>query len=148
MRDFTRSTSVQRESYKILFRPHLMIIRSSLHNATVAAFPDAIYLQCCLPSVSRPSSFAWSPDVPFQNLVGPTFRGQGCNIRSKLPYCLDACDRPVFQSSVVRQHLCTLLSHPCRISCQGDAQLVSAKGPTTMRINRRFSTSSLAISFF
>ena len=32
-------------------------------------------------------------------------RGQGCNIRSELPYYLDACDRPRFQSSLVRQHL-------------------------------------------
>ena len=44
----------------------------------------------CFPSVGRPSSFPWSSDVPFQNPAGPTFRRQGCNIRSKLQYCLDA----------------------------------------------------------
>ena len=105
MQDFTRSTSVQREKHKILFRPHPMIIRSSLHNPIATACPDAVFLQRCPPSVSRPSWFPWSFDVPFQNPASPTVRGQGCNIRSKFPYCPDACDRPRVQSSVVRRHL-------------------------------------------
>ena len=60
MQDFTRSTSVQREKHKILYRPHPMIIRSSLDNPIATAFPDEISLQRCLPSVSRSSSFPWS----------------------------------------------------------------------------------------
>ena len=40
----------------------------------------------------------------------------------------------------------TLLFHACKISCHGDAQLVSAGGPTTMRINRRYSTSNFVRS--
>ena len=79
MQDFTRSTSVQRENHKILYRPHPMIIRSSLHNPIATAFPDAISLQRFLRSVSRRSSFPWSSDVPFQNPASPTFRGQRCN---------------------------------------------------------------------
>ena len=46
-----------------------------------------------------------SSDVPMQNPAGPTFRGQGCNIRGKFPCCLYTCDRPRFQPSVVRHHL-------------------------------------------
>ena len=93
------------EKHNILYRPHPMIIRSSLHNPIATAFPDGISLQRCLPSVGRFSSFPWSSGVPFKNPASPTFRGQGCNIRSEPPYCPDACHRPRFQSSVVRQHL-------------------------------------------
>ena len=42
--------------------------------------------------------------------------------------------------------ICTLLFHPCKSSCHGDAQLVSVGGPTAMRINRRYSTSNFARS--
>ena len=105
MQDFTRSTSVQREKHKILFEPHPMTILKSLHNPVVKAFPNTISFQSCFPSVGRSSACPSSSDVPMQNPASPTFRRQGCNIRSELPYCLDACDRPRFQSSVVRQHL-------------------------------------------
>ena len=105
MQDFTRSTSVQREKHKILFEPHPMTILKSLHNPVVKAFPNTISFQRCFPSVGRSSACPSSSDVPMQNPASPTFRRQGCNIRSELPYCLDACDRPRFQSNVVRQHL-------------------------------------------
>ena len=58
MQDFTRTirrkktVSVQREKHKILFRPHPMISRSSLHKPIATTFPDAISLQSCLPSVN------------------------------------------------------------------------------------------------
>ena len=105
MQDFIRSTSVQREKYKILFKPHPMTILKSLHNPVVKAFPNTISFQRYFPSVGRSSACPSSSDVPMQNPASPTFRRQRCNIRSELPYCLDACDRPRFQSSVVRQHL-------------------------------------------
>ena len=106
MQDFTRSTSVQREKYKILFEPHPMTILKSLHNPVVKAFPNTISFQRCFPSVGRSSACPSSSDVPMQNPASPTFRRQGCNIRSEPPYCREACDRPRFQSSVIRQHLC------------------------------------------
>ena len=90
---------------KSSFEPHPMTILKSLHNPVVKAFPNTISFQCCFPSVGRSSACPSSPDVPMQNPASPTFRRQGCNIRSELPYCLDACDRPRCQSSVVRQHL-------------------------------------------
>ena len=105
MQDFTRPTSVQREKHKILFQPHPMTILKSLHNPAVKAFPNTIFFQRCCPSVGRSSACPSSSDVPMQNPASPTFRRQGCNIRSELPYCLEAYDRPRFQSSVVRQHL-------------------------------------------
>ena len=105
MQDFTRSTSVQREKHKILFEPHPMTILKSLHNPVVKAFPNTISFQRCFLSVGRSSACPSSSDVPMQNPASPTFRRQGCNIRSELPYCVDACDRPRFQSSIVRQHL-------------------------------------------
>ena len=96
MQDFTRSTSVQREKHKILFEPHPMTILKSLHNPVVKAFPNTIFFQRCSPSVGRSSACPSSSDVPMQHPASPTFRRQGCNIRSELPYCLDACDRPRF----------------------------------------------------
>ena len=95
---------VHRENYKTLFQPHPMTIRSSLHNPVVKAFPETICLQRCFPSVGWSSALPSSPDVPFHSRAGPTFRGQGCNIRGKFPYCLYACDKPRSQPSVIRKH--------------------------------------------
>ena len=67
MQDFAQSSSVQREKQKILVRPHPVIIRRSLHNPIATASADAVCLQRCLLSASRPSSFPWSSDIPFQN---------------------------------------------------------------------------------
>ena len=62
---------------------------SSLHNPIVTVTPKC--KQAVLFSVVLKCSIL--------EFAGPTFRAQGCNISSKLPYCLTACDRLRFQSS-------------------------------------------------
>ena len=122
-----------------MFRPNPIIIRSSLHNPIVTAFPVAALFPKCRQAVLV-SVVVWCsiPKSCGSNIP------RACDIRGKISHCCDACDRPRFQSSVVRHHLYFLLFHPFKISCQGDAQLLSAGGPTTMRIKRRYSTSTLA----
>ena len=98
MQDFTRSTSVQREKHKILYRPHPMIIRISLDNPIATAFPDEISLQRCLPSVSRSSSFPWS-------------RAFHANRSILTNHQVSVKDRPTFFHGVVTPGACFAAGH-------------------------------------
>ena len=112
MQDFTRSTSVQREKYKILFKPHPMTILKSLHNPVVKAFPNTISFQRCFPSVGRSSACPSSSDVPMQNPASPTFRRQRCNIA--LPSSFDDFFTPV--PNVEGFSICRSLRRQCATS--------------------------------
>ena len=124
-----------------------MFICSSLHNPIIKAFPDGVFFQHCFPRVSWSPAFPWPSDVPFANPAGPPFGGQRCNVGCKFPDGFYACNRQRFQASVVRQHVYFVVLHPCKMSCHGNAELVLDGGPTTTRINRRYSTSNFAKSF-
>ena len=96
MQDFTRSTIVQNEKYKITFQQHPIIICSSLRYPIVKAFPDGIFVQCPLPSGGRSPAFPRSSDVSCQNPPGcPCFisgllRMYVCYINCLHTSCWDA----------------------------------------------------------
>ena len=159
IQDFTRSTSVQREKHKILVAtasndhmqqpPQSNCHRLSRWNIFAALSPEC--KQVFLVSVVN----SW---CSIQESCESNVPRQSCNIRSET----SIPPRRMWQTKVSIQRdqynsslrpyrgkkawgkknpawsdsTCTLLFDPCKSSCQGNAQLVSAGGPTTMRSNR------------
>ena len=127
-------------------KPYSNKIRRSYAAAFTAQsskmFPRAIFCQRCFPSVGWSPAFPWS-FVPFQNPRVRRSEGKFCDIRRKFLDCFHAIQRLRLQSSVIGRHICFRVL-PIWDIVPWRCPIMSARRPTTMRINRQYSTSNLA----
>ena len=111
-----------------------MITRSSIHNPIVKAFLDGIFFHIfseLFPKCRLVAQVAVALRCSFPESCASTVG------RLKLQHICKFLDS---RSLHVTGKIYSLLFHPYEIACHGDAQLVSATGPTAVRINRRYST--------